>query len=64
VQFDVADDNVDMFGLELARGFEHRVALAHAGRSTEENLQPAALRTRLLAAHAREQFVGVQALIR
>ncbi len=64
VQFDVADNDVDMFGLELARGFEHRVALADAWRGAEEDLQPTALRARLLAAHAREQLIGVQTLIR
>ena len=39
VRFDVADDNVDPFGLVAAGSFQHGIGLADAGSVAEENLQ-------------------------
>jgi hypothetical protein len=59
VQLDVADDHVDAVVALAPRRFEHRVALADAGRRAEKNAQPAALRARLVELDLREQLVGI-----
>ena len=63
MQLDVADDDVDAVGALALRGFEHRVALADAGGRAEEDAQAPAARARLVVLHAREQGVGIGALV-
>ena len=63
VGLDDPDDDVALLVLRLeARGLEHRVRLADAGRRAEEDRELAARRPRLLLAHAREQLVGIRPL--
>ncbi len=63
VQLDITDDDIGPIGILLACRFEHRIALAHARRRAEEDLQPAAPVLHLIAAHACEQCVGIRSQI-
>ena len=63
VRLDIADDDVDAFGLLAPRRLEHRVGLADAGRRAEEDLQLAAARGPLLRLHVREQGIGIGAAV-
>ena len=59
VRLDVADDDLEARELRRLRRAQHRERLADAGRSAEEDAQPAAPRTRLLCLDLREQLVGI-----
>ena len=63
VRLDVADHDIDAFGLHAARRLQHRVGLADAGRRAEEDLQLAATRRLLLRLYVREQGVRVGAAV-
>src|SRR5262245_49848553 len=43
MRLDDADDDLDPLAPRLARGLEHGVRLADAGRSADEDLEPASL---------------------
>src|SRR6267378_4321715 len=62
VRLDDADDDVRALGALLARGEQHGVGLAHAGRRAEEDLQLAASALCFVALHPREQSVRIGAL--
>ena len=61
VQLHVTDDDVDAVGALAPRRFEHRVALADAGRRAEEDAQAPAARARFVVPDAGEQGVGIGA---
>jgi len=63
MRLDDAGDDVDAFGLQRARGFEHGIGLADAGRRAEEDLQPAAFPFRFFFADAGKQFVGIRTVM-
>ena len=64
VRLDDPDDDVALLVLGLeARGLEHRVRLADAGRRAEEDGELAARGPRLLLADAREELVGIGPLL-
>ena len=63
VGLDQADDDVDAFVALLARRDEHRVGLPHAGAGAEEDPELAARLLPLLALDAREELVGVGAVV-
>ncbi len=62
VQLDIAHDDVDAIGSLAPRRFEHRVALADAGRRAEEDAQAPAPRAGFVILDAGEQGVGIGAL--
>ena len=59
VQFDIADNDVNPFGLELVRRFQHRIALADAGGRAKKDLQASTLCARFLIADTCEQGVRI-----
>jgi len=59
VGLDVSDDHVDAVGTLLARGFQHRVRLAHAGRRAEKHLQLSPTGAGLLFLDAGEERLGI-----
>ena len=60
VRLDDAGEHVDACGPGGARGGEHRVGLADAGRRAEVDAQPAACGARLVVADALDQRVGIR----
>ncbi|MDR8759380.1 hypothetical protein FEP90_01054 [Burkholderia multivorans] len=62
VRLDDADHDVDAVLPALARGLQHRVGLADAGRRAEEDLEPAAPLLFLVALQLVEQLIGIGAV--
>ncbi len=60
VQLDIADNDVNPFGFELVRRFQHRIAFADARRGAKKDLQASALGTRFLFAYTCEQGVRIR----
>ena len=59
VGLDHADHHVHALGLTRARGLEHGVGLAHARGRAKEELQPPAMLSGFLLAHACEEGIGI-----
>ena len=60
VRLDEPDHHVDALALQLARGVEHGVGLAHARRRAEEDLEPAAAAARRLSVGAPDAAPGAR----
>ena len=62
MRFGDADHHVRAFIVTAARGLQHRIGLADAGRCAEKNLQPASLTFFFVALQLVEQLIGIGAV--
>ena len=62
-RLDIADDDIATARTQTARGFQHRVGLAHARAGAEKNAQLAPSRPGLFRLDRREQLIGIGARV-